>query len=215
MAAIISRFACGVLSLLLLLLLFVQTAVADAATVTVTDYPGFTGQRNCAQFCGWNKYGAPFGCPSPVVNGCFCRPDLMSSAARSIASCVSSSCQGNGIDIASATSIYSAYCSQNGYTMAVQTAAPGSGSGSGSGSEAGSGAGANAPTPAQGAGSAVQTSGGTNNGNSGAAGNGCGNQVANASGINIVCGAKGDAGALATNPRWLALGVSLTAWFVV
>lgn len=68
---------------------------------------------------------------------------------------------------------------------------------------------------AQGAGSAVQTSGGTNNGNSGAAGNGCGNQVANASGINIVCGAKGDAGAVAADPRWLALGVSLTAWFVV
>lgn len=66
---------------------------------------------------------------------------------------------------------------------------------------------------AQGAGTAIQTSG-TNNGNSGA-GNGCGNQVANVSGVNIVCGSKSGAGVLAADPRRLALAIGISLCLIV
>ncbi|KAK1754713.1 hypothetical protein QBC47DRAFT_414664 [Echria macrotheca] len=213
----LSRLSSPLLLLhLLLLQLLVQIVAAQEATVTITDFPGYSSQRTCAQKClcngncVQNMYFAPFGCPVPLGNDCFCRRDLMSSAAKSISSCISIGCSANQVDIASATSIYAAYCAQNGYSPAVATAGGGGGGGGG---------GFIAATPALGAGGAGPTASTgdiNNNGNAGNGGNGCGNQVANVSGVNIVCGSKSGAGLAAADVRLLAVGLTaglgVAAW---
>jgi len=199
-------------------LLFNQGVLADTLTVTITDSPNFLAQRRCAIYCYVNGVDGvinPFGCPSsPLENACWCRDDLMSSAAGSVSTCVSQACSGNSEDVQSATSIYMSYCSQNGYFPATPTADAGGNSGGAS--------------TAQGAGGAKQTAGGsssagnsgTNNGNNGNGGGdaACGNQVSNVSGVNIVCGSKNQGGLSIADQRSLTLalglGLGLPALFV-
>jgi hypothetical protein len=117
MASVRIRLLYGVLQLLFLS----QAVLADTLTVTISDYPGFLSQRKCAENCF--IYGYSFGCPtSPLENSCYCRRDLISSAAKSVSSCVSNACSGNSVDVQSATNIYIGYCSQNGYVAATPTA---------------------------------------------------------------------------------------------
>jgi hypothetical protein len=115
-----------ILLLPLLLSVFYAAVSGQSNTVTITDFPSYSDLRPCAaQSCiEWKIDGlsefvlaSAIGCnvQSAPENNCFCRTDLINSAATWLSNCVSSSCSSNTNDITSATSIYLAYCSQAGY----------------------------------------------------------------------------------------------------
>ena len=119
--------------LLLLLSVFYATISGQSDTVTITDFASYSDLRPCAaQSCiqwkldGLSEYvlASAIGCNviSTPENNCFCRTDLINSAASLLSNCVSSSCNADTNDITSATSIYIAYCSQAGY-IPVSTSA--------------------------------------------------------------------------------------------
>lgn len=115
--------------LLLLLSVFYAAVSGQSDTVTITDFTSFSDLRPCAaQSCiQWSlddlsEYvlASAIGCNvmSTPENNCFCRTDLINSAATWLSKCVSSSCSGDTNDATSATAIYLAYCSQAGYVPA-------------------------------------------------------------------------------------------------
>jgi len=107
------------------LMLSATVVLADTLSVTITASPAFQSQRTCAFGCFVGAFHAlnPFYCPSnPIENACWCRDDLIQSAASSISTCISAACSGNSIDVQSGTSLYLSYCSQNGYIPTTPTA---------------------------------------------------------------------------------------------
>jgi hypothetical protein len=94
--------------------------LSDApATQSLYSEDLYKQQRSCAQGCFVGYYGDTIGsdlsCPSPILNSCYCRGDLQAVAVSIISSCVSSACSSDTIDVQSATSLYQAYCTSNGY----------------------------------------------------------------------------------------------------
>lgn len=120
--------------LVLLLSLLLAPFAATDATVSLGGQSGYSSQRSCAGDCftgflnpaGW-AIATLLSCQtSPIYNDCMCRQDLQGSATSFLSSCVSSRCDGDPLDISSAVSIYTAYCTGAGYVQAGVTAAPSS-----------------------------------------------------------------------------------------
>jgi hypothetical protein len=100
--------------LLFLLSAIHASAIADLdAPQSIASISDYGNQRLCAQACFWNNVdnlGGALNCPGvPAQNSCYCRADLQPVATTWLFSCVNSACK-NSVDIASATSIYEAYC---------------------------------------------------------------------------------------------------------
>jgi len=96
-------------------LIFLSIASAQntsPGTITIQDSPIFSSQRGCAQECFTGEWGGDLGsgCPSPIENACYCRPDLAPSAIYTLSSCVYNGCNENANDVQTAISLYSAYC---------------------------------------------------------------------------------------------------------
>ena len=122
----LSNYAPLSLFLLQISVLFLLQAfpvLSDApATQSLYSEDLYKQQRSCAQGCfvtccnGYSDNIAnDLSCPNPVLNSCYCRGDLQAVAVSIISSCVSSACSSDTIDIQSATSLYQAYCTSNGY----------------------------------------------------------------------------------------------------
>ena len=146
----------------ILILLLHAYLVSAAASMTITASPDFSTQRPCLKYClkgSWD-IGWYIGCDSPLVDSCFCREDLQSSAIYYISSCVTSACESNTVDVSIGVSLYSSYCSMtalptpvkptssssrkastagSGPTNTGSTSSGGSGGSSGAGSSSGSG----------------------------------------------------------------------------
>ncbi len=116
---------------LILLLLCIPSSQATDGPQTITKADGYGRQRPCAAFCFESydgpclvdRIGAALGCDypgcSPVLESCYCRPDLQSIAYSFLSDCITSSCIPAGavtLDLQSASNIYSGYCSAAGYT---------------------------------------------------------------------------------------------------
>jgi hypothetical protein len=109
----------SLLTYLALLLSLAQAGNFDNSVVTIASLPSYKLQRNCAQGCllnaggyGYNINNLPtyLNCPGPLLNGCYCRADLSSSADFFISSCLTTQSCTNPVDVASATGVYSEYC---------------------------------------------------------------------------------------------------------
>jgi hypothetical protein len=119
----LSNYASLSLFLLQISVLFLLQAfpVLSDATATQSLYSEdlYKQQRSCAQSCFvdccQDYVAEDLSCPNPILNSCYCRGDLQAQAVSYISSCVSSGCNGNTVDIQSATSLYQAYCVTNGY----------------------------------------------------------------------------------------------------
>ncbi|CEL05796.1 hypothetical protein ASPCAL06911 [Aspergillus calidoustus] len=101
--------------------------LGSAVTVTLSEDPAYETLRPCAQSCFfagvYDRVANVLGCttdPDPE-NACYCRPDLQSAATDFLEDCVDESC-GQNMDVTSALSIYSAYCSRNNFEVASTTA---------------------------------------------------------------------------------------------
>lgn len=107
------------------------TIAQSSATVSITAYPEFSAQRQCVQGCIWGnnlKINTAIRCAEPILNGCFCRPDLQSVATSKLSDCVGSYCAKDGAtptyDLNVAISINSGYCEpalSPGITAAMMT----------------------------------------------------------------------------------------------
>ena len=106
---------------------------------TIFSLDVFTSQKPCAQHCFTTT---DLGCPNDLVasaigckygycsqvfaatENCYCRPDLQSVALSWLTSCVESLCTvgDTSIDVSSAGSIYTSYCTARGYTAAPAAA---------------------------------------------------------------------------------------------
>src|SRR5277367_2791992 len=121
----LSNYASLSLFLLQISVLFLLQAfpvLSDAsATQSLYSEDLYKQQRSCAQSCfvccgvGNDAVANDLSCPNPVLNSCYCRGDLQAVAVSYLSNCVSSSCSGDTVDIQSATSLYEAYCTSNGY----------------------------------------------------------------------------------------------------
>ncbi|EFR03607.1 hypothetical protein MGYG_06601 [Nannizzia gypsea CBS 118893] len=84
--------------------------------VSIEQMEGYGSLRNCARnVCfeaslGGSRIGYELSCPSPLMNDCFCRPDLQVSATSYLSACVNSYCESNSIDVTRAVKIYTDYC---------------------------------------------------------------------------------------------------------
>ena len=102
-----------------LTILALQSApvVHSASTVSIVSDSGYISERTCAQNCVWHVGVSDdlitfLGCGNSDgwQNSCYCRSDLQSSASSFLTSCVNKACSTNPVDLASAISIYSTYC---------------------------------------------------------------------------------------------------------
>lgn len=124
---------------MLLLALVAPLAVLDltanAASVSIMDSdPRFYSQRPCATDCFYfgaaverspDELAREIGCDvDPIENACFCREDLQNQADAYLSKCVNSRCAKKTLDIETARSIYSDYCTSNGYTRVQETEPP-------------------------------------------------------------------------------------------
>ncbi|KAK2811622.1 hypothetical protein FQN50_001964 [Emmonsiellopsis sp. PD_5] len=115
------------MAIFLLLPLFIHTAGIYAQTVSIDQQQGYGDLRECAEDCfaagispAWS-ISKELDCdPHDPIDKCFCRADLQSQAERYVSSCVSASCS-NTLDVSSAVSIYTAYCTSAGYTKPKET----------------------------------------------------------------------------------------------
>ncbi|EZF35079.1 hypothetical protein H109_00151 [Trichophyton interdigitale MR816] len=100
---------------------FFVTLILANGPVSIDQAAGYSSQRHCAQsLCfegslGSNRVGYELGCPSPLMNDCFCRLDLQVSATSFLSSCVNNHCESNTIDLTQAINIYTGYCANAGY----------------------------------------------------------------------------------------------------
>ena len=95
-----------------LTLLIWESFVVCDGTVSIASSNAFITQRPCVQGCIMGaSNGSDLGCGSPLLNSCFCRASLQSSALHQVSSCVSVNCNGTTMDINSVISLYTAYCS--------------------------------------------------------------------------------------------------------
>ncbi|KAK3990490.1 hypothetical protein QBC44DRAFT_369022 [Cladorrhinum sp. PSN332] len=94
-------------------------------TVTITNEPDYDNLRRCAQECLWvtsdcqaarSEIARRLDCTTPVVNACYCQPDLGNFITRAVNSCLAARCSvaGVGDSHSSALSIYRNYCMANG-----------------------------------------------------------------------------------------------------
>jgi len=101
---------------------------ASSQIVSIQDDSLWSSQRSCALNCIDGIDGTPsilaedyLDCVSPIENSCFCRTDLQDKATSVISSCVFNFCQATP-DVNTAVSLYTAYCTSNGFTMAAGAA---------------------------------------------------------------------------------------------
>lgn len=92
------------------------------STVSITAYPGFSAQRQCAQCAliylnNLECYGTPgaqnyLNCGGVPLNECYCRPDFSSEVSVFLSTNIASNCQPgpNSDDISTAESMYHQYC---------------------------------------------------------------------------------------------------------
>jgi protein involved in ribonucleotide reduction len=94
-----------------LTLLIWESFVVCDGTVSMASSNAFITQRPCARGCIMGaSNGINLGCGNPLLNSCFCRADLQSSALYQVSSCVSVNCNGTTTDINNVISLYTAYC---------------------------------------------------------------------------------------------------------
>lgn len=89
-------------------------AICDSS-VSIANVQPYLDQRYCVRDCLWsgelsNLQGF-LDCSDPILNGCYCRDDLASSASSYITSCVNGGCASNTPDVVRAISVYNGYCS--------------------------------------------------------------------------------------------------------
>jgi hypothetical protein len=129
------------LDILLSWLLYSPVAISE--TLSIQQDPAFPFQRNCVRDCfecGFSCCIGTFSCIASNLtcdyarpkDECVCRHDLQSVAISYLSDCVISKCE-NSLDVSSAITIYSAYCtnalpdlgwpnnSSNGTTMTSTT----------------------------------------------------------------------------------------------
>ena len=95
-----------------LTLLIWESLVVCDGTVSIASSNAFIIQRPCVWGCIMGaSNGSDLGCGGPLLNSCFCRADLQSSALYQVSSCVSVNCNGTTTDINNVISLYTAYCS--------------------------------------------------------------------------------------------------------
>ncbi len=111
-------------AVVLFLLTFRVLRIEAAVPVSFSSFPAYLDQRDCVKLCLWHVNAlddliAVIGCSPPWVNECFCLPELASSAADFLSSCVASRCTAprTAPAITSALSAYNSYCSYNGYSV--------------------------------------------------------------------------------------------------
>ncbi|KYK58634.1 hypothetical protein DCS_05651 [Drechmeria coniospora] len=136
--------ALGHLAVFLLLAMPAAAAQAEG-TQSLSSAKDFSSLRPCAKSCFWRTnfqtrtydyLGSTLKCEltttefqtiSVAMNGCYCRTDLQANAYQSLSRCVSRFCSGNSNDLSSAASIYSSYCTSNGFIANNEAAATGAG----------------------------------------------------------------------------------------
>jgi hypothetical protein len=106
------------------------TAATTTGTVSIENTPGYLAQRECVQSALWsgrNQAGQSnimdwLGCVN-LLDSCFCRNDLASSASSLLTSGINSFCSTNSADVAAGISVYNSYCSRTGidYVPATTT----------------------------------------------------------------------------------------------
>lgn len=111
------------LALCSLLVFYPISAIAATTTgiVSIEYSPGYLAQRDCVQSALWsgrNNAGPSniviwLGCTN-LLDSCFCRDDLASSASSLLTSGINSFCSTDSMDVASGVSIYNSYCSRTG-----------------------------------------------------------------------------------------------------
>jgi hypothetical protein len=121
-------------TLVTVLLFCLAPAIAqNTAAQTIHSLDVFSSQKPCAQLCfsanGYNcqedilasVIGCQNACNTNAPNYCYCRTDLQSVAESYLTSCVKAACTigDSSIDISSAGSIYSYYCSSIGFPVPV------------------------------------------------------------------------------------------------
>jgi hypothetical protein len=122
-------------TLVTVLLFCLAPAIAQSTALqTINSLEVFSSQKPCAQACfsannGYNcqedvlasVIGCQNSCNTNAPNYCYCRTDLQSVAESYLTSCVRSACTvgDSSIDISSAGSIYSYYCSSIGFPAPV------------------------------------------------------------------------------------------------
>lgn len=102
---------------MLFLFLFHILPIVDAQLTSIQQWPGYDSMRDCAQ----TPFGCRIGCPD-VWNqlGChdwYCICGHFEQEFSFVSSAASSYCSGNQQDIASATSIFNAFCAQLSTTL--------------------------------------------------------------------------------------------------
>jgi protein involved in ribonucleotide reduction len=102
-------------------------ATAVNTTVSIASSNAYATQRPCVQDCIMGaSNGIDVRCGNPLLNSCFCRADLQSSAVYQVSSCVSVNCNGATTDINNAISLYTVYCSSDTLTASMAaTSSPG------------------------------------------------------------------------------------------
>jgi hypothetical protein len=107
---------------------------ASTAYESIYTIPDFALQQTCAQQCFTQGYdniacytdvlGSLLGCPNTpcsatfaAVDACYCREDLQTAAHDILSSCIDQLCSigDNSVNLATALSIYSGYCSARGF----------------------------------------------------------------------------------------------------
>ena len=96
--------------------LFIPTSAAlNSNVVSIQSEPYYQQQRDCAQGCLYTEHDTfgideYLGCSSPVLNDCYCRNDLASSASFYLTSCLTSNSCTAISDLPMAVSAYNVYC---------------------------------------------------------------------------------------------------------
>lgn len=124
----------------LTLLLLLPLTTASTAYESLYTLSAFALQQTCAQACftqgfaNINCYtdilGSLLGCPNTpcsatfaAVDACYCRADLQPAAHDLLSACIDTLCSDsigdNAVNLATAASIYSGYCSTRGFIAAV------------------------------------------------------------------------------------------------
>ncbi|KAF1996492.1 hypothetical protein P154DRAFT_566076 [Amniculicola lignicola CBS 123094] len=112
-------------------------ASSESAPQLLYQLDSFSTMKTCAQNCFWTSSGgcitdelaAELSCPFGYCkkqgefgapNGCYCRADNMPVAGTILSSCIKSACTvaNSLVDISSALSLYSGYCSSLGFQAA-------------------------------------------------------------------------------------------------
>src|SRR5438876_3599751 len=89
-------------SCIILLLLFPVSLDAIGSVVSIVSATDFAQQRPCVTDCLYgDRYGSlpvVLKCGSPLLDSCYCRSDLQSTATPWLSSCASRGCSGETID---------------------------------------------------------------------------------------------------------------------